>query len=46
VSSSDAPADRKAVEYLAVSTYFRKPSTYAEFMKLGSIIERLLTTLE
>jgi DNA-binding response OmpR family regulator len=45
VSSSDAPTDRKAVEYFAVSNYFKKPSTYAEFMKLGSMIERLLTSL-
>lgn len=46
VSSSDAPTDRKAVDDLGVSNYFMKPSTYAEFMKLGSIVERLLMSLE
>jgi DNA-binding response OmpR family regulator len=45
VSSSDAPTDRKSVEYLAVSSYFKKPSSFAEFMKLGSIVQRLLMSL-
>jgi len=43
VSSSDAPTDRSAAQDLAVSSYFKKPSTYAEFMKLGSLVERLLS---
>jgi len=42
VSSSDAPADRKSVANLTVSDYFKKPSSFAEFMKLGPIVERLL----
>jgi len=44
VSSSDAPADRTMVANLAVSDYFKKPSSYAEFMKLGPIVERLLAS--
>jgi CheY-like chemotaxis protein len=42
VSSSDAPQDRDAVEGSGVAGYFRKPSSYDEFMKLGSIVRTLL----
>jgi CheY-like chemotaxis protein len=42
VSSSDEPTDRKAVEYLAIAHYFKKPSTFTEFMKLGTIVESVL----
>ena len=42
VSSSDAPQDRAVVENPAVVGYFKKPSTYAEFMKLGPIVRDLL----
>jgi CheY-like chemotaxis protein len=42
VSSSDAPEDRRAVETSGVAGYFRKPSSYDEFMKLGPIIKSLL----
>jgi CheY-like chemotaxis protein len=42
VSSSDAPQDREAVETSGVAGYFRKPSSYDEFMKLGPIIKMLL----
>jgi CheY-like chemotaxis protein len=42
VSSSDAPQDRQAVESSGVAGYFRKPSSYDEFMKLGPIIRALL----
>ena len=44
VSSSDAPTDRKAVEYFTVSHYFQKPSQYHDFMKIGPVIESLLST--
>jgi CheY-like chemotaxis protein len=42
VSSSDAPQDRDAVESSGVAGYFRKPSSYDEFMKLGLIVRMLL----
>jgi len=42
VSSSDSTNDREAVKALGFDGYFRKPSVYAEFMKLGPIIRELL----
>jgi chemotaxis family two-component system response regulator Rcp1 len=43
MSSSDSPADReKAAELRAV--YFRKPPSYAGFMKLTAILKDLLTS--
>ena len=42
VSSSDAPSDRAAVKDLAVSGYFKKPSDYGGFSRLGSIVRDLL----
>jgi CheY-like chemotaxis protein len=46
VSSSDAPEDRQAVETSGVAGYFRKPSSYDEFMKLGPLIRTLLDSDE
>jgi CheY-like chemotaxis protein len=43
VSSSDSMSDREAVRALGFNGYFRKPSAYAEFMKLGPMIRELLT---
>jgi chemotaxis family two-component system response regulator Rcp1 len=43
VSSSDSPSDRDAVQALGFNGYFRKPSVYAEFMKLGPLVRDLLT---
>jgi two-component system, chemotaxis family, response regulator Rcp1 len=42
VSSSDSASDREAVKALGFHGYFRKPSVYAEFMKLGPIVRELL----
>ena len=42
VSSSDAPRERAAVAGLAAANYFKKPSDYSEFMKLGSLAKELL----
>jgi two-component system, chemotaxis family, response regulator Rcp1 len=42
VSSSDAACDREGVAELGVSAYFRKPSDYYDFMKLGDLIKSLL----
>jgi chemotaxis family two-component system response regulator Rcp1 len=43
VTSSDSAGDREAGNALGFNEYFRKPSEYAEFMKLGSMIRELLT---
>ena len=43
VSSSDSLNDREAAKALGFSGYFRKPSVYAEFMKLSAMIRELLT---
>lgn len=42
VTSSDSAEDREAAAALAVAKYFRKPSEFREFMKLGEIIKELL----
>ena len=42
VSSSDAARDREGVARLGANAYFRKPSDYSEFMKLGDVVKRLL----
>jgi chemotaxis family two-component system response regulator Rcp1 len=43
VSSSDSTSDREAAKALGFNGYFRKPSAYAEFMKLAPMIRELLT---
>jgi len=43
VTSSDSVSDRKAMEALGVNGFFRKPSDYAEYLKLGSIVKALLS---
>jgi two-component system, chemotaxis family, response regulator Rcp1 len=42
MTSSDSAGDREAVKALGFDGYFRKPSVYAEFMKLGPMIRELL----
>jgi hypothetical protein len=42
VTSSDSPRDHAKIDVLTANGYFRKPSNYAEFLKLGSIVKRLL----
>jgi CheY-like chemotaxis protein len=42
VSSSDAPRDVASVEAFSLSGYFKKPSSYAEFLKLGPLVKSLL----
>jgi len=43
VSSSDSESDRQRMAELGAGGYFRKPSEYSDFMKLGEIVKRLLT---
>jgi chemotaxis family two-component system response regulator Rcp1 len=42
VSSSDSPQDRLAVEAMGVAGYFKKPSNYGDYMKLGPLVRDLL----
>lgn len=42
VSSSDAPKERAAVESLGANGYFRKPSSYDEFLRIGEVVMKLL----
>jgi chemotaxis family two-component system response regulator Rcp1 len=42
VSSSDAPRERTAVAGFEVAGYFKKPSEYASFLKLGPLVQDLL----
>lgn len=41
VTSSDSPSDRSEVAKLGAS-YFRKPVTYVEFMKIGGLLQSFL----
>jgi chemotaxis family two-component system response regulator Rcp1 len=42
VTSSDSKADRDEMAALGANEYFRKPSEFAEFMKLGRLVRDLL----
>jgi two-component system, chemotaxis family, response regulator Rcp1 len=42
VSSSDTLRGRLAVENLAIVGYFKKPTSYAEFLKLGPLVKGAL----
>lgn len=42
VTSSDSTREREAAAALSVIGYFRKPSQFAEFMKLGPLVKQLL----
>lgn len=43
VTSSDSRRDREEMQKNGADAYFRKPSDYTEFMRLGDIIEVLLS---
>jgi chemotaxis family two-component system response regulator Rcp1 len=42
VSTSDSVQDREDMSKLGANGYFRKPSEYADFMKLGELIKEVL----
>jgi CheY-like chemotaxis protein len=42
ISSSDSARDRASVEGLGPAGYFKKPTDYAEFLKLGPLVKSLL----
>ena len=41
ISSSDSPADRSQAASLGAN-YFRKPPSYEEFLKLGTVLKQML----
>jgi chemotaxis family two-component system response regulator Rcp1 len=43
VTSSDSQRDRDEMDALGANGYFRKPSEFLEFMKLGPLVQDLLT---
>ena len=43
ISTSDAAQDRAQMKSLGANWYFRKPSAYAEFMKLSEVVKTLLS---
>lgn len=43
LSSSNAPADRRAAADLGADLYLRKPADLAEFIEIGASIRRLLS---
>lgn len=42
VTSSDSARDRETMANLGANGYFRKPSDYDHFMKLGGLVKELL----
>lgn len=42
VTSSGSERDREEMRKLGISGYFRKPSDYADFLKLGEVVKDLL----
>lgn len=45
VTSSNSDRDREDMARLGSRAYFRKPSEYSEFMKLGDLIKNVLSEL-
>ena len=43
VTSSDTLRDREQMDALGANGYFRKPSSFLEFMKLGQVVRAILT---
>ncbi len=44
VTSSDSAVDRNRMSRLGIDGYFRKPSDFEEFMKLGELVKDLLAS--
>ncbi len=42
VTSSDSPKDRQTAAQLGASSYFRKPTDFDEFLKLGAIVKSIV----
>jgi CheY-like chemotaxis protein len=46
VSSSDTQRDRQRVETLGVTRYFRKPTDFEAFMRLGAVVKEVICDLK
>lgn len=46
VTSSNSARDREEMQKSGANAYFRKPSDYTDFMKLGEVVETLLADVE
>ena len=46
VTSSDSQNDRDATTLLGANGYFRKPSSYDEYLKIGEVVRELLIAAE
>jgi two-component system, chemotaxis family, response regulator Rcp1 len=46
VTSSDSQRDREEMDAFGANGYFRKPSEFSEFMKLGQLVRDLLSRNE
>lgn len=46
ITSSDSPRDRAWTEEFRVAHFFRKPSNYDAFMKLGELVRAVVKTNE
>jgi CheY-like chemotaxis protein len=44
LTSSDAAADRQRAASLGASRYFRKPTSYREFLEIGAVLKEVLTS--
>jgi len=44
VTSSDSQGDREEMDALGANGYFRKPSEFSEFMRLGQMVRDLLSS--
>jgi chemotaxis family two-component system response regulator Rcp1 len=44
VTSSDNPSDRSSAVRMGATRYFRKPSEYNEFLKLGDVVHEVLSS--
>jgi CheY-like chemotaxis protein len=42
VTSSNSPRDHRTADLLGANRYFRKPTDYDEFMKLGDLVEDVI----
>ena len=42
VTSSDSPKDRAETARLGANRYFRKPSGYEEFLRLGQVVQEVI----
>ena len=44
ITSTDSTEEREKMTQLGIAAYFRKPSDYNEFLKLGALVRMILET--